>query len=127
MNFNMTEKGFAADLEFGNLQVSGDEQYGFRPYQLMVASVAVCSGGVLRKILEKKRLHIEDIQIEAKAERNEAEANRIERIHVHFAIKGKDLKEEAIAKAMELTRKNCSMVRSVEGSIDIQETFEIIG
>ncbi|MBS2967761.1 OsmC family protein [Metabacillus sp. KIGAM252] len=126
MNFKMTEKGFASDVEFGNLQVSGDEQHGFRPYQLMMASIAVCSGGVLRKILEKKRLKIEDIQIEANAERNEAEANRIEKIHVHFTIKGKNLKEDAMTKAMELTRKNCSMVRSVEDSIEIKETFEIV-
>ncbi|MGD7008664.1 OsmC family protein [Metabacillus sp. 84] len=125
MQFTMTEKGFSSDLEFGNLQVSGDEEYGFRPYQLMTASIAVCSGGVLRKILEKKRMDVEDIRIEANAERNEEEANRIERITVHFVIKGNSLKEDQIKKALELTRKNCSMVRSVESSIDIAETFEI--
>ncbi|MGD6817817.1 OsmC family protein [Metabacillus sp. 113a] len=125
MQFTITEKGFSSDLEFGNLHVSGDEEYGFRPYQLMTASIAVCSGGVLRKILEKKRMDVEDIRIEANAERNEEEANRIERITVHFVIKGNSLKEDQIKKALELTRKNCSMVRSVESSIDIAETFEI--
>ncbi|MTH53558.1 OsmC family peroxiredoxin [Bacillus mangrovi] len=127
MNFKMTENGFETGLEFGTLTVSGDEQYGFRPYQLMVSSIAVCSGGVLRKILEKKRMDIENIEIEADAVRNEEEANKIESIHVHFKIKGKGLKQDAISKAMELTRKNCSMVRSVEGSIEISETFELIG
>ncbi|MGF2615062.1 OsmC family protein [Rossellomorea vietnamensis] len=125
MKFNMKEGGFAADLPFGQLEVSGNEEYGFRPYQLMVSSIAVCSGGVLRKILEKQRVGFEDISIKADVKRNEEEANRIEKVSLHFTITGDNLKEEKIQKAMELTRKNCSMVQSVIGSIEVEETFEI--
>lgn len=55
MEFNMKkEAGFTTNLPYGELHIAGDEEYGFRPYQLMVSSIAACSGGVLRKILEKK-------------------------------------------------------------------------
>ncbi|WP_421383920.1 OsmC family protein [Bacillus salacetis] len=125
MEFKMKEGGFVTDLPYGQLDISGNEEHGFRPYQLMVSSIAVCSGGVLRKILEKQRISFEDISIKVDVTRNEEKANRIEKVALHFTITGENLKEEKIQKAMELTRKNCSMVQSVTGSIDIEETFEI--
>ncbi|WP_409253155.1 OsmC family protein [Bacillus sp. SCS-153A] len=125
MEFKMQEGGFVTDLSFGQLEVSGNEEYGFRPYQLMVSSIAVCSGGVLRKILEKQRVSFKDISIKADVSRNEEKANRIEKVALHFTITGDNLKEEKIEKAMELTRKNCSMVQSVIDSIEVEETFEL--
>jgi putative redox protein len=126
MEFKMKEVGFKTQFEYGELHVAGDETYGFRPYQLLVSAVAVCSGGVLRKILEKKRLEIEDMTVKADVTRNEKEANRIEKIHLHFIIKGKNLEREKVAKSLEVARKNCSMVRSVEGSIEVTESFQLI-
>lgn len=125
--FKMKEEvGFYADLEYGQLHVAGDEEYGFRPYQLLVASIVVCSGGTLRKILEKKRLEVEDITINTAVERNEAEANRVEKISIHYKIKGKELSEHKIQQSIEIAHKNCSMAQSVKDSIEITETFEII-
>lgn len=125
MKFSMTENGFSTTTNYGTLSVSSDDQCGFRPYQLMVASVAVCSGTVMTKIFKKKRLHIENIQIEATATRNPEIADRIETIDVHFKIKGEHL-EDKMDKIMELTRKNCSMVQSVLESIEVNETYELI-
>jgi putative redox protein len=126
MEFKMKEVGFKTKLEYGELHVAGDETYGFCPYQLLVSSIAVCSGDVLRKVLEKKRLRVEDMIIRANVTRNENEANRIEKIHLHFIIKGENLDQEKVAKSLEVARKNCPMVRSVEGSIEVTETFELI-
>ncbi|KKK36191.1 osmotically inducible protein C [Mesobacillus campisalis] len=127
MEFKMKKDvGFYADLGFGRLDVASDEEYGFRPYQLLVASVAVCSGGVLRKILNKMRQEFSDIEIKTDVERNSEEADRVEKITVHFRITGTNLSESKLERAMELTRKNCSMVQSVIGSIEVHETFEII-
>lgn len=126
MRFRMKEGGFTTELPYGKLDISGDEQYGFRPYQLLTASIAVCSGGVLRKILEKKRMKVEDIEINTNIHRNEQEADRIEKVEIHFVIKGEELSELQINKAMELTRKNCSMVQSVIPAIEVVETFEIV-
>ncbi|WP_144461173.1 OsmC family protein [Siminovitchia fortis] len=126
MEFKMKEGGFFTELPYGKLDVSGDENYGFRPYQLLVSSLAVCSGGILRNILEKMRLDVQDIQITADAERNKGKANRIEKVHLHFKITGTQLKEEKLERVMELTKKNCAMVQSVEGAIEVAETFEII-
>lgn len=126
MEFKMTEKGFETSVEFGTLQISGDAEYGYRPFQLLVSSVAVCSGGVLRKVLERMRMSYEDISVQAKVTRVEEEANRVSDIHLHFVIKGRELSQEKVEKALKVTRKNCSMVQSVKDSINITESFEII-
>ncbi|MFP3488765.1 OsmC family protein, partial [Staphylococcus sp. SIMBA_130] len=116
------ETGFTADFDYGTLHISGDEQFGFRPYQLLVSSVAVCSGGVLRQILDKKRMKYDDIKIKADVTRNKEEANRVEKIHLHFTLYG-DLDDQKVERALELTKKHCSMAQSVIGSIELEESY----
>ncbi|MFD1031381.1 OsmC family protein [Metaplanococcus flavidus] len=126
MKFFMTENGFSGDLPFGELAVSTNEEQGFRPYQLLIASLAVCSAGVMRKILEKQRMPAEDIQVDVKEiVRIDEEAGRVSKVHLHFLIKGK-IDDSKMPRVVELTRKNCSMVRSVENSIEIVETYELV-
>ncbi|MBE1554685.1 OsmC family protein [Sporosarcina limicola] len=126
MKFEMTENGFETTTAFGQLTISGNEEYGFRPYQLLVSSVAVCSGGVLRNILEKMRMPAENVTIEVKeVNRNAKIANRVEKIHLHFIIEGQNIDESKMDKVFELTIKNCSMVQSVIDSIELVETYEI--
>ncbi|MCZ2260237.1 OsmC family protein [Sporosarcina sp. G11-34] len=127
MEFKMTANGFNTETSFGTLTISADDSYGFRPYQLLVSSIAVCSGGVLRKILEKMRIPAENISIQVKeVVRNPDEANKVEKIHLHFIIEGEKVVEEKVSKAMELTKNNCAMVQSVIDSIIIEETYEVI-
>ncbi|KOF09645.1 osmotically inducible protein C [Planococcus glaciei] len=126
MKFSMNENGFTGTLPFGELLISGNEEYGYRPYQLLVSSLAVCSGGVMRKVLEKMRMPAEDIQIEVKdVVRIEEEASRVSKVHLHFTLKG-DIDPAKMPRVMELTRKNCSMVRTMEHSIEINETYEVL-
>lgn len=126
MEFYLREHGFKTNLEYGQLDISGNAQFGFRPYQLMVASIASCSGSVFRKILDKQRIQIEDMQIKANIIRNEDEANRIEKITLLFTIKGHQLDEAKLSKSLKIARKNCSMIRSVENSIQIEEKIEVM-
>lgn len=122
----MKDVGFYTETSHGRLDISGDEEHGFRPYQLLVSSIAVCSGGVLRKILEKMRMDVKDIQIHADVKRNEEKADRVEQIHLHFKITGTNLNEQKIERALALTRSNCSMIQSVKDSIDVVETIEFV-
>lgn len=123
----MTESGFETNLEFGKLTISGDETKGFRPYQLLVSSLVGCSGGVLRKVCEKMRMPVEEMEIDVlEVVRNPDEASRLEKVHIHFKLKGSNLDATKMDRAMALTKKNCSMVRSVDQSMEVIETFEIL-
>ena len=72
------------------------------------------------------RMPAENISIEViKVKRNTEEANKLEKIHIHFIIEGAEIVETKMQRVMELTKKNCSMVQSVIESIEIVETYEI--
>lgn len=126
MKVYLQENGMKVNLNYGTLNISGDDEYGFRPFQLMVASITACSGGVFRNILEKRRIEIEDLTIKADISRNATEANRIEKISLTFIVTGHNLNEENLNKNLKIAKKNCSMVRSVEGSIEIEEQLQVI-
>ncbi|ARK24782.1 osmotically inducible protein C [Sporosarcina sp. P37] len=127
MKFHMTEHGFETETEFGKLHISSDEEKGFRPYQLMVASIAVCGGGVMRKILDKMRMPADDIAVDVKeVVRSQDDASRILKIHLHFTVIGSTIAEDKMPRVMELTEKNCSMLQSVIGCIDVVKTYEIV-
>lgn len=126
MNFNVKGMGMSADLNYGELIISGNEDYGFRPFELMIASIVGCAGSVFLKILEKQRTHFEDLSITVEIERNPEEANRLEWLKLNFTIKGYNLNIDRLYRNLELSRKNCSMIRSVENSIKIEETLQII-
>lgn len=125
MKFHLTEKGFKSNFNYGDLQISGDEEYGFRPFQLMVSSIVGCSGSVFRKILAKQRIEIENMEILAEVKRNPHEANRIEKIILQYIVQGEKLDQKKLQKSLAIARKNCAMVQSVVGSIDIEETIKI--
>ncbi|WP_212975075.1 OsmC family protein [Bacillus sp. J14TS2] len=125
MELNMKEHGYNMQTEFDELSISSDSEYGFRPFQLMIASIAGCSSIAMRVVLTKMRLDFKDIRVSAEVERNQAKANRIEKIHLHFVIRGENLRQEKIEKAGAIARKNCGMVQSVQDSIEVTESFEI--
>ncbi|MFC6038626.1 OsmC family protein [Paenisporosarcina macmurdoensis] len=127
MKYVMTENGFETALDFGTLTISGDETKGFRPYQLLVSSLVGCSGGVLRKVCEKMRMPIEEMEINVlEVIRNPEEASKLEKVHMHFKLKGTNLDAAKMERAMIVTMKNCSMVRSVDQSMEVIETFELV-
>ncbi|MDL4841832.1 OsmC family protein [Aquibacillus rhizosphaerae] len=126
MEFVLNESGVRTSLPYGLLEISGNEDDGFRPYQLMVASIAGCSASVFRKILNKQQVDLDDFTLTAEVERNAEEANRIEKIRLHYVVKGRHLDDDKLYKNLAVARKNCSMIRSVEKSILIEESLESI-
>lgn len=126
MDFRMEEHSFVGELKHGELPITGDKEHGFGPGELLVSSVVGCSGGVLRAILDKKRVTYDDIKVKVDVTMNEeTKVKKIGKISINFIFSGKDLDEKAIKDSVELTPKNCPMVQSVKDCIQVEETYEI--
>ena len=121
----MRDHGFESTFDYGTIQVSGNEEYGFRPYQLMVSAVAVCSGGVLRKVLEKQRMKVTDMTIDADVTRNPDAANKITKIHLHYTLSGENIVEGKLEKALILAQKNCPMAQTIIDSVELTESYTL--
>ena len=126
VEFIFDEKGIRTESEFGELVISGDENEGFRPFQLMISSLAGCSILVYRKILEKQRVEYEKITVSVDVERSDDQTAKIESVRLHFKVYGDNLKEKKLDKALQLASKNCSMVQSVVPTMEVEETVEAV-
>ncbi len=126
MKFTVTDEKITSELPAGELTISGDENEGFRPFQLMVSSLAGCSSLVYKRILAKQKIEWDEMTVEADVIRSEDEVNRIERVTLLFKVKGKDLKQEKLQKSLEIASKNCSMVQSVVPTIEVEEKVEVV-
>ncbi|MFP7494323.1 OsmC family protein [Terribacillus saccharophilus] len=122
----MKQHGFRTELPHQTLDIDGNELFGIRPYQLMVSSIAGCSAAVFRKIIEKQRIELADMEVEAEVERDELEANRITKITLTFIVRGYHLDQGQLEKTLQLAHDNCSMVQTVKNSIEIEERLEIV-
>lgn len=125
MEYIFKEDRVEASLNYGTLTISRDEAIGYRPYELLVSSIAGCSGSVFKQIFEKQRIDVKEFKITTEIERNKDEANRVEKIILTFHLKGNDLNEDKLRKNLIISQKHCSMVQSVKDSITIEENLNI--
>ncbi|GAK05993.1 OsmC/Ohr family protein [Geomicrobium sp. JCM 19037] len=119
------EEAFETDVPYGPLVISGDDEYGYRPYQLLVSAIAGCSISVYRKILRKRRIEFADLIVEADVTRNEEPPNDVQQVHLHFTIITDDSSEEQLEKMMHVAAKNCPIVQSVTPAIEVKETITV--
>lgn len=79
-------------------------------------------------ILKKARQEITDVRCELKAERADTIPAVFTKIHLHFVVSGKGIKEKQVAKAVELSaEKYCSASKMLsDGGVEITHDFEIV-
>lgn len=105
----------------------GGEEAGFRPMQLLLASVASCASMDLVDILRKQRAGMEDVEIEVSGERDhDATPSPFTKIHLHFRLFGEVDRTKA-ERALDLAvNKYCSVGETVRGVAEIDYDYEIV-
>ncbi|WP_343594458.1 OsmC family protein [Acinetobacter sp.] len=106
----------------------GGENRGARPMELILMGLGGCASFDLVTILKKARQDVTDVQCQLQAERADAVPAVFTKIHLHFVVTGKGIKEKQVAKAIELSAdKYCSASKMLsEGGVEITHDFEII-
>lgn len=125
MEFTYYNEKLIGQLEYGFLPISPNTEMGYRPMELFVSSLTGCSTSVLANILEKKRIDYKRMDVIVSAIRNTEEANRIEQLTFNVAVQtDTEDKQKQAEKIAGLVLKNCGMIQSVIGSIDIHYQIE---
>lgn len=106
----------------------GGENRGARPMELILMGLGGCASFDLVTILKKARQDVTDVQCQLQAERADAVPAVFTKIHLHFVVTGKGVKEKQVEKAIELSAdKYCSASKMLsEGGVEITHDFEII-
>lgn len=110
----------------GDVSVGGNNT-GVRPTELLLIGLGGCSGMDIVSILQKKRLQVTDMSINIKGEKADTYPKRFTDIEIEFIIRGKDLTEDAVKRAVDLSmEKYCSVKATLEGSAKISYSYKII-
>ncbi|WP_339846805.1 OsmC family protein [uncultured Halopseudomonas sp.] len=107
---------------------AGGRNMGVRPMETVLIGLGGCASYDVVSILKKSRQDIRDVQVSLDAERAETEPKVFTRIHVHFVVAGKQLKEAQVKRAVELSaEKYCSAsIMLGRAGVEITHDYEIV-
>lgn len=104
----------------------GGSNAGIRPKELLLLSLAGCTGADVSAILQKKRVQLDGFEINISAEMTETHPKVYTKIHLEFVFTGKDIKEKDVERAIELSQTvYCGVTAMLEKSIEITHSFVI--
>ncbi len=123
---------FVADGATGHSVVmDGDPEFGgedtaSRPTELVLMGLGGCTGMDVISILRKKRQDVTDFEIVVTAERADSHPKKFTKIHVEYIVTGRDLSEDAVKRAVQLSMdKYCSVKATLEGVAEITYSYKI--
>jgi putative redox protein len=106
---------------------AGGRNIGLRPMEMVLAGTGGCSAFDVVLILKKGRHQVSACDVSLQAERADSDPKVFTRIHLHYRVKGKNLKPDAVARAIELSKeKYCSASIMIGKTAEITSDFEII-
>ena len=106
----------------------GGQNRGVRPMEMVLLGLGGCSSFDVMSTLKKSRQEVSDCVCDLEAERADAVPAVFTRIHLHFRVTGKGLKEKAVARAVQLSaEKYCSASIMLEAAgVEISHSHEVL-
>ena len=97
------------------------------PMELLLLALGSCTGVDVVSILAKKRQSVTAYRVEVRGERREDHPRSYKRLDVHHIVTGRNVSEQAVAQAIELSeQKYCSVAATLRPTAEIVSSFEII-
>jgi putative redox protein len=107
------------------ITIDGDNATAPGPMLTLLLAAAACTGADVVVILEKMRVALHELRIEASGLRREQEPRRYTNVHLEYHIRGHGLDEAKARRAIDLSvTKYCSVVHSL--APDIQVTYGVV-
>ena len=105
----------------------GGRNLGIRPMEMLLLGMGGCTEFDVLHILRKARQEVTHCEVVLEAERADTDPKVFSRIHAHFVISGRNISEQRVAKAIELSaEKYCSASIMLGATAEISHDFEII-
>ncbi|HCA3582101.1 TPA: OsmC family protein [Salmonella enterica subsp. enterica serovar Ball] len=97
------------------------------PMEMVLMAAGGCSAIDVVSILQKGRQNVTNCEVKLTSERREDAPRLFTRINLHFIVTGNDLKEAAVARAVDLSaEKYCSVALMLEKAVNITHSYEVI-
>jgi len=104
----------------------GGRNLGIRPMEMLLLGLGGCASFDVVSMLKKSKQDLIDCEVEIAAERASEEPKVFTKIHLHFIIKGNDLSEKRVQRAIELSaEKYCSASIMLGKTADVTHDYVI--
>jgi len=109
------------------LPVGGGNDEGARPKELMLASLAGCTGMDVISILKKMRIEPEDFNVRVEAEMTEEHPKHYTAMHIIYEFKGESLEMDKLQKAVDLSQERyCGVSFAYRKAMEITSEIKIL-
>ena len=108
---------------------SQDEENGtgMSPSQLLLVALGGCTAYDVVDVLQKKRQRLTGLEVVVTGEQEADPPWPYRKIHVHYEVRGKGLREKVVRDAIELSeQKYCSVAATVRGVAGITSDYTIV-
>ena len=122
------ESGSSHSVVMDGPEDHGGRNMGVRPMEMLLMGLGGCTSFDVMSILKKSRQDVVDCVAELDAERADAVPSVFTKIHVHFKVTGRNLKDAQVKRAVALSaEKYCSASIMLEqGGVEITHDYEIV-
>ena len=123
----LAETGSGHALVMDGAPEAGGRNIGPRPMETVLAGAGGCTAFDVVLILHKSGQNISGCEVKLAAERADTDPKVFTRIHMHFIVRGKDLKTSLIESAIKLSHnKYCSASAMLSKTATITYDYEIV-
>lgn len=106
---------------------AGGQNMGVRPMEMVLLGLGGCTAFDVVDILRKKREPVSGCVVEIEAERAESVPKVFTKIHVRYIVTGKNVKEESVKRAVELSaEKYCSVSIMLDKTAAMTHDYQIL-
>jgi putative redox protein len=130
--------GFIAETGSGHVLVmdgapdadkpqNGGQNLAPRPMETVLAGAGGCTAYDVVLILKRGRHDVRGCTVKLTSERAPADPKVFTKIHMHFAVTGRDIPADAVQRAVALSHdKYCSATIMLGKTADITTSFEVV-
>ena len=123
----VAETGSGHALVMDGAPDGGGRNLGPRPMEMVLLGTGGCSAYDVVVILKKSGQAISACSVEVKAQRAETDPKVFTKIHMHFVVRGHDLKPSVIENSIKLSHgKYCSASAMLGKTAAITYDYEIV-
>lgn len=90
--------------KFSSKGIEGGDENSATPMEIMLQSVAACSGIDVVSILEKKRKNIKNLEVEITGERRKEHPQIFIKAHLHYKLKSDNAELKDLERSVELSQ-----------------------
>ncbi len=105
----------------------GGSNAGIRPKELLMLSLGGCSGSDVASILSKKKIKLDNFEMNITADSAEEHPQVFTKMHIEYVFYGKGIQAKDVERAIELSMtKYCSVTAMLQKAMPIEHSYRIV-